>query len=500
MNRFTLSALAATALAALVPGAARAEPHTVTLRTADPAFTYVDANGITRDPANPVTHLVWLGWGAPGADGWGYSSDSVTEDAFVIDSHPAWANIEGGRWISWSPGIYGSSYYSPGMGPYERYFTYEAGFDLPGGIQRPSLTLQYSADDWVDVYVNGQKIVDQSAVVFGTVQQPAEWCTFTCITTVVVTDPALFVAGRNTLQFQQHEPDGIGGLDYLATMTYEDPAPVQDPTTGNVYQRFDTSRNWFEAKAFCEANGGHLATVTSPGENDLVYRLCSGAAPQWCWLGATDKDSEGAWKWVNGERWGYTNWAAGEPNNCAALEHFLMYFNPPDGRAGTWNDLGSFGSGGMGCGGESETYRMSTICEFDRVPVDVKPGGCPNPIKLGSTGPISVAIVGTASIDPAAIDPLSVRVQGVTPSKSSVADVATPYAPWFGKATATACTAAAADGFADLVLQVDVAKLIAALGNPPAGSVKVVKVTGKLRPELGGTPFEGEDVVQIQKK
>ena len=352
MSRFTLRALSLAALVALAPGLVLAESHTVIVRSGDPALVYTDASGYARDPANRVTHVVFP------FDTYDWTSAAwTTEDAYAIPPFPgAWATIDGASWINWYP-----SPYSPGMGYVpDHFFTYEGGFELFGGAQNPSLTLRFTADDWMDVYLNGHKIVDWNAIAGAVVYQgapwPADFCTFACISTITVSDPALFVAGHNTLRFEQYEPDYAGGLVYEATVTFDDPAPVQDPVTGNVYRRFDASRGWPEAKAFCEAQGAHLATVTSPSENDLVYGLCSGATPQWCWLGATDEVAEGTWRWVDGERWGpYQNFAGGEPNDCAGIEHYLMYFTSSDPRQGTWNDLGTLGSGGQGCGGAAGT-------------------------------------------------------------------------------------------------------------------------------------------------
>ena len=42
------------------------------------------------------------------------------------------------------------------------------------------------------------------------------------------------------------------------------------------------------------------------------------------WAGGTDRGNEGTWKWVTGEKWKYTNWEPGQPNNSKA--------NDPDGQ------------------------------------------------------------------------------------------------------------------------------------------------------------------------
>ena len=35
------------------------------------------------------------------------------------------------------------------------------------------------------------------------------------------------------------------------------------------------------------------------------------------WLGASDKETEGQWKWVTGELWSFTDWRSGSPNNIS---------------------------------------------------------------------------------------------------------------------------------------------------------------------------------------
>jgi len=63
------------------------------------------------------------------------------------------------------------------------------------------------------------------------------------------------------------------------------------------------------------------------------------------WLGASDKQSEGYWKWSNGDLFWmqnadvntastYSNWRSGEPNNADGNEHCATYL-PEKG----WNDV-----------------------------------------------------------------------------------------------------------------------------------------------------------------
>jgi thiol-disulfide isomerase/thioredoxin len=88
---------------------------------------------------------------------------------------------------------------------------------------------------------------------------------------------------------------------------------VHNPDTGHDYQRIDVPMTWQEAKEYCERHGGHLATATSAEENQFIYE--NFGSDHVCWLGATDEENEGTWKWVTGEPWEYENWFEGEPNN-----------------------------------------------------------------------------------------------------------------------------------------------------------------------------------------
>ena len=50
-------------------------------------------------------------------------------------------------------------------------------------------------------------------------------------------------------------------------------------------------------------------------------------------VGASDADNEGTWKWGDGEPFTYTNWAKNEPNgndteNCLEIDYYLK-----------WNDI-----------------------------------------------------------------------------------------------------------------------------------------------------------------
>ncbi|MHA2165214.1 MAG: C-type lectin domain-containing protein, partial [Candidatus Hodarchaeales archaeon] len=64
------------------------------------------------------------------------------------------------------------------------------------------------------------------------------------------------------------------------------------------YKLFSLSKTWNKAKADCEAQGGHLVTISSKEENAFVSNL---AGSENIWIGLTDEIHEGSWQWANGE-------------------------------------------------------------------------------------------------------------------------------------------------------------------------------------------------------
>ena len=99
------------------------------------------------------------------------------------------------------------------------------------------------------------------------------------------------------------------------------------------YKIYYDTLTWEEAKAACEAKGGHLATITSEKEQYLLE--LSNDKNQNLWIGGY-KNAEGQWCWVTGEPWEYENWGDGEPNNSSnvvAGENCVAMW--PE----KWNDL-----------------------------------------------------------------------------------------------------------------------------------------------------------------
>ena len=91
--------------------------------------------------------------------------------------------------------------------------------------------------------------------------------------------------------------------------------------------RFSTVRgffNWESARADAVERGGNLATFVTADEWQLALdSLGEGAFDEFSglWIGASDAQEEGNWKWITGENVQFENWAAGQPDNIAEADH-----------------------------------------------------------------------------------------------------------------------------------------------------------------------------------
>lgn len=99
------------------------------------------------------------------------------------------------------------------------------------------------------------------------------------------------------------------------------------------------------ANALAEQAGGHLATLTTPEENNFVFRLIKDDKRFWrdhgdnSYVGPTfglyqtegAREPDGGWVWVTGEPNDWIPWYPGQPNNSGGGQAIMAQFfnNPP---------------------------------------------------------------------------------------------------------------------------------------------------------------------------
>lgn len=124
----------------------------------------------------------------------------------------------------------------------------------------------------------------------------------------------------------------------VTDITDSDWTPGESVTfNGHTYVLYDHSAgSWQEAEEFCERNGGHLVTITSAEEQQIVSDLAKTSIKHSCWIGCTDAESEGSWNWITEEEFSaYQNWEEDEPNDNFGIEDYAV-MNISNGE---WNDI-----------------------------------------------------------------------------------------------------------------------------------------------------------------
>ncbi|UAN00141.1 T9SS type B sorting domain-containing protein [Polaribacter litorisediminis] len=138
------------------------------------------------------------------------------------------------------------------------------------------------------------------------------------------------------------------------------------PSTNNFYQFISAPNiSWSNAKIAAEqltlyGRPGYLATLTSKEEADFAGKQAPGTG----WIGGTDEETEGVWKWVTGPEAGtamevfwngqvngttpnFAFWNNNEPNDFGSGEDYAHITDPSIGIQGAWNDLPNTGGTGL---------------------------------------------------------------------------------------------------------------------------------------------------------
>lgn len=104
------------------------------------------------------------------------------------------------------------------------------------------------------------------------------------------------------------------------------------PTNGHRYWIGPRYRSYAQAETdvrqlphCCGGTPAHLATVTSDAEVSFVAEMLWNVGAPGGWIGLTDRQQEGTFRWVTGEKLKKTYWQDGNPTNTGGLNCVGMW-------------------------------------------------------------------------------------------------------------------------------------------------------------------------------
>uniref|UniRef100_A0A087YIV7 C-type lectin domain-containing protein n=3 Tax=Poecilia formosa TaxID=48698 RepID=A0A087YIV7_POEFO len=115
---------------------------------------------------------------------------------------------------------------------------------------------------------------------------------------------------------------------------------------GSAYYVSYGKKTWEESRKYCQSKGADLMVINSSSKQVFGNKF-----QKYMWIGLTDQETDGIWKWVDGSQVNPTYWSSGEPNgqtqeNCGNIKSFNL--------ENSWND-------------EQCTHSLHWICELKLV-------------------------------------------------------------------------------------------------------------------------------------
>ncbi|XP_059181114.1 CD209 antigen-like protein A [Centropristis striata] len=101
---------------------------------------------------------------------------------------------------------------------------------------------------------------------------------------------------------------------------------------GSYYYISSSMKSWQDSRSDCQQRDADLLIINSKEEQEFIRRF---QIP--IWIGLTDRDTEGVWKWVDGSPLTTRFWFDGEPNSYQSKNEDCALTNYHDNK-NNWND------------------------------------------------------------------------------------------------------------------------------------------------------------------